>query len=49
MSAARIVQARQKALFDSVEILALRAKLEQYEVKLLAAADAQAADRLNAS
>lgn len=39
-SAERIVQARNKAPFDSAEDLATRAKLEQYEMKLLAAADA---------
>lgn len=39
-SAARIVEAREKQLFDSAEDLAMRAGLEQHEMKLLAAADA---------
>ncbi|EJE50630.1 DNA-directed DNA polymerase III PolC [Acidovorax sp. CF316] len=39
-SAARIVQAREKQPFDSAEDLAMRAGLEQHEMKLLAAADA---------
>lgn len=39
-SAARIVEARQNAPFDSAEDLAMRAGLEQQEMKLLAAADA---------
>ena len=39
-SAARIVQARAQQPFDSAEDLASRARLEQHEMKLLAAADA---------
>ncbi|MBB6558837.1 error-prone DNA polymerase [Acidovorax soli] len=39
-SAARIVEAREKQPFDSAEDLAMRAGLEQHEMKLLAAADA---------
>ncbi|MFN9472700.1 error-prone DNA polymerase [Acidovorax sp.] len=41
-SAARIVDARQAGPFDSAEDLAARAGLDQYEMKLLAAADALA-------
>jgi error-prone DNA polymerase len=40
VSAARIVVAREKQPFDSAEDLAMRAGLEQHEMKLLAAADA---------
>jgi error-prone DNA polymerase len=39
-SADRIVQARAQQVFDSAEDLALRARLELHEMKLLAAADA---------
>ena len=39
-SAARIVEARKQQPFDSAEDLAMRAALEQHEMKLLAAADA---------
>jgi error-prone DNA polymerase len=39
-SAARIVEARENGPFDSTEDLAMRAGLEQHEMKLLAAADA---------
>ncbi|MBB6557530.1 error-prone DNA polymerase [Acidovorax soli] len=39
-SAARIVEAREEQPFDSAEDLAIRAGLEQHEMKLLAAADA---------
>ena len=39
-SAARIVKAREQQPFDSAEDLAMRAGLEQHEMKLLAAADA---------
>jgi len=39
-SAARIVEARENGPFDSAEDLAMRARLEQHEMKLLAAADA---------
>ena len=39
-SAARIVDARENGPFDSAEDLAMRAGLEQHEMKLLAAADA---------
>lgn len=39
-SAARIVEARENGQFDSAEDLAMRARLEQHEMKLLAAADA---------
>lgn len=39
-SAARIVEARTTAPFDSAEDLSIRARLEQHEMKLLAAADA---------
>jgi len=39
-SAARIVEARLNGSFDSAEDLAMRARLEQHEMKLLAAADA---------
>ena len=39
-SAARIVHARDQQPFDSAEDLASRARLEQHEMKLLAAADA---------
>ena len=38
-SAVRIVEARAEALFDSAEDLALRAGLEQHEMRLLAGAD----------
>ncbi|MBW8718924.1 MAG: error-prone DNA polymerase, partial [Variovorax paradoxus] len=39
-SAGRIVEARVRQVFDSTEDLALRARLELHEMKLLAAADA---------
>ena len=41
-SAGRIVEARAQQVFDSTEDLALRAKLELHEMKLLAAANALA-------